>query len=603
MAKIASPQLMVFPVPGEEVFRSQGIHLNHMGFETAANPRTGNVMIIAAPASEALAKKAAVAYLQMPRPRALVFAGTERVKHLPQPDFRIKMEESDFRQLRKDLRKFFSQPFDPDAGPFGPDFIKKMQEENKQHDQGHEHHHMHGHGNHQHGQQQKQSEHEGPEKGKDEHTHHEHSGHKHHEHGHQMKEHKHNEDKNKHEKHQHGAKEEKGKKHSHHQEHEKHERHKEHQGHEHEGKHQHEGHGQMKHGEHQHGQHEGHGGHGGHGGGMGFMSMVMMTKDMPAAMDGLKMEHNQAWFGPFFPGLTGGLAFKMMLDGDTVMKVEADKDLFMQDESDVTGMNAAKLPFWLASQNPLTPETYRIMGIRFLMKMNENVKALPFGHILTLERERICSHLNWLATMGKLTGNQWICNTALAALYDFQKKKSKSNIIKLTEKILKFSYLKKKLSVGMIPENLLHHASGPVARASGIRKDKRSDDENYRRIGFQVTTINENNAWGRLQMRLMEIEQSLDLINRIEKDNLLKYEKDEHSEAEGSASIELETPRGKAGITGSVENGKVKQLQLQTVSGVNMILANEIVNHMELSEALITIMSLDINPCELIAHS
>ena len=69
------------------------------------------------------------------------------------------------------------------------------------------------------------------------------------------------------------------------------------------------------------GEHSGHGGHGDpevEGIEAHFMSMVDMTRDMPESPDGLKMERITVPFGPFFPGLPGGLRLDLTLDGDAV---------------------------------------------------------------------------------------------------------------------------------------------------------------------------------------------------------------------------------------------------------------------------------------------
>ena len=561
MSHIASAQINVFPVPGEEVFRSKGIHLPHLGYEIASNPRQANVMMLAGPVNEPLAKKAAVAFVQMPRPRVLVFVNSGQVPHLPAPDFQIEMKENDFVQLKSKIKDFLKNPYLPEANALEIPFIKDMLEEQENQQQGHEHHH-HGHeGGHQHGEE--------------EHEQHGEHGHHQQEHSHQKKEHTGHEEEHRHE--EHGAEEgeHQHEQHEHQESHEEHESHEGHGGHEHE-----------------------HGGHGGHGGG-GFMSMVMMTQDMPRSMDGLPMEHNQAWFGPFFPGLTGGLAFQMMLDGDTVMQVQTDKELWQRNWNDFCGTPAKDLPEKLAAMNPLAPHTYRILAETALSKIEGDEKPLSFTQILDLEKERIGSHLNWLATLGKLAGNQWLYSAAVNLLVDFQRKNNRQHIRQFLQKVQSFKYLKKKLMVGTIPDALLHHTSGPVARAANLHKDQRTEEENYRKIDFEILTLEENNAWGRMKLRLLEIGQSLDMIQRIENEKLASTNGHSPTITGGAASFALESPQGVTGISLEIKNGKVEQLQLQPVANINISIATEAVSHMELSDALLTIYSLDINPYEI----
>jgi len=170
-------------------------------------------------------------------------------------------------------------------------------------------------------------------------------------------------------------------------------------------------------------------------------------------------------------------------------------------------------------------------------------------------------------------------------------------------KIQHFKYLKKKLCIGSIPSSLLHHTSGPVARAAGITKDLRAEEENYQKLDFAMITLNENNAWGRLKMRLLEIEQSIELIRRIEKENKTISNPGSAAVPDGVAALALETTGGVTEISIEVKQGKVEQLQLQPVANINLSIATKAVSHMELSDALHTIHSLDINPYEIIIKS
>lgn len=602
MSRLTTSQINVFPVPGEEIFRSKGIHLQHLGYEVAANSRQANLMMVAGPINEYLAKKAAIAFVQMPRPRCLVFVESSQVNHLPPPDFKIQGQENDFIQLKDQLKNFFANPFSEEADALEVPFIKEMLEEQENQQQGHQHHH-HGHGDHQHGEENDEQEHEHhPKQAQEKENHHHHGDEEQHEQHQQHEEHESKKDDHSHHDHEHQQSNDE-KKHQH----EKHSQ-GEHQGHtmkhdQQEGnEHQEHENQEHSHEDHEGHEHDGHGGHGGHGGG-GFMSMVMMTKDMPPAMDGLRMEHNQAWFGPLFPGLTGGLAFQMMLDGDTVMKITPDKNIGQHQLSALCGTSAKDLPEKLAALNPLAPANYRILAEAALQKLFGNTNPLTFSQVAALEKERIGSHLNWLATLGTLAGNQWIYNSAVQVLADYQRDRNHENIIKLSMKIQHFKYLKKKLCIGSIPSSLLHHTSGPVARAAGITKDLRAEEENYQKLDFAMITLNENNAWGRLKMRLLEIEQSIELIRRIEKENKTISNPGSAAVPDGVAALALETTGGVTEISIEVKQGKVEQLQLQPVANINLSIATKAVSHMELSDALHTIHSLDINPYEIIIKS
>ncbi len=526
--KIAAPVLVVFPVPGEEFFRSNGIYLNEY-FEIAANPREANVLLAAGPVNKKLAQKIAVVYLQMPRPRAFVTTGIEKPDALPEPDFSIKLNNEEIEKLKASLVKLFQNPFRENAEAFQPEFIKKMMKDEKN-EGGHQHQ------NHQH----------------------------HHEKSEQKKENQH---------------------HNHH-EHEHSEGNDDNENHEH---HEHDNHQEQNHDNHDH---ESHG-----GGGMGFMSMVKMTKDMPHATDGLPMERNQAWFGPFFPGLTGGLAFRFMLDGDTVIKINANRELFSRHIHHIKSGPAGNLPQQISELNPLAPNTYRILGEELLKKSNGKENGPSLRKIILLEQERIISHLNWLSTLGVLLGNHWIEKEAAWQMQLFQEYKSCPRLPDFTQKILRFNYLKKRLqNIGKIPETLLHHVTGPVAKAAGKNEDIRRFQKIYKDAGFNVISLNENNAWGRLKIRLLEIYQSLELIHNLA--NQISYENrfGKIMPVQHSVSAELEGPAGKITADIEIQNGKPVKLGIKDPSAVLLAIAEEIVQEMELSDALLTIASLNINP-------
>ena len=351
----------------------------------------------------------------------------------------------------------------------------------------------------------------------------------------------------------------------------------------------HEHHNHEHHGEHNHGSHG--------GGGMGFMSMVKMTKDMPRATDDLPMERNKVGYGPFFPGLPGGLAFKFIMDGDTVVKTDAVRKMFSAKIHQSSDLKPEYLPEQLSQLNPLAPNTYRILGEELLKKSSGKDSVPDLRQVIGLEQERIISHLNWLSTFGALLGNRWIEKEAARHMQLFQKYKSSTVLKSFTRKILHFHYLKKKLQhVGKIPEALLHHVSGPVAKAAGINEDERSKLKIYENAGFNVISADENNAWGRLKIRLLEIEQSLGLLQNL--GNKISYgnKLGKTITVQNSASAALEGPAGKTSAIFEENNGNPVRLEIKDPSSVLLTIAEEIAEEMELSEMLLTIVSLDINP-------
>jgi len=356
-------------------------------------------------------------------------------------------------------------------------------------------------------------------------------------------------------------------------------------------------------GEHNHNHEHDHGGDDEDGsqdhGDMDFMSMVAMTKDLPRPKDGLPMNRSEVYFGPFHPGLPGGLSVFMELDGDTVIKASVEAGLTARSIKEVLPVDAKKLPDLLAELNPLTPQSYRLLAQKALADALHNDDSMPSNVLGILENERIASHLNWLATFAKTVGNEWMHRKATRwhVLY-------RSGEV-LPEKLHAFMcqirsmpYLQTKLSVGgIIPDTLLHHLTGPAAKAAGKMDDARSDDEYYRSLGWHPVTTQANSAWGRLLVRFDEIEQSLELIQKAT-DQQTEREEINFS-GSGKGAVKLESPRGTLKLSISVENGAIEKLQIESPSKPLAALVPTLTDEAELSDALVQIASLDISPWEI----
>ncbi len=508
-ARAMASDLSIFPVPGADVLRACGMHFMQKGMSIVATPREANVLLVAAPVTEKLAEKAAIAYAQMPRPRVLVFAGLDELPHLPKPDVKVAIEAEN---LQEEIKKWLTQyAWSEEAIPFAPEKLKKALED-QQEGQGH--------------------------------MHHDHGG------GH------------------------------------------DHQPHEEQGS-------EEKHQEHQH-EH----GSGGHDMGGGFMSMVAMTKDMPRSMDGLAMEMNPAHFGPFFPGLPGGLSISVMLDGDTVMQAEIEKGLLCRHLSHDFPAVPKEFIEHISKINPLAPVAFRLLAEKavrnILQTANSHYKNV--SDLVLLEKERVLCHLNWLAVFSHTIGNLWMQQKAVSLHRQYQHGQANGKaIVKFAEQISKMPHLKKRLMpVGAIPENLLHHVSGPVARAAGLQKDARMQDKTYQELAFSPVQEQQNNAWGRLLVRLAEIRQSLQLIEKSKK----MVDTKEKSPAitdkvSGKGMAQIETSAGMASLMIHLDEGTVKHFHLQTPAVSHAALIPQVAAMQELGDALIGIASLDIAPWEI----
>ena len=337
------------------------------------------------------------------------------------------------------------------------------------------------------------------------------------------------------------------------------------------------------------------------GGGMGFMSMVSMTKDLPRSADGLPMEATEAAFGPFFPGLPGGLDLRLHLDGDTVTKAVITSGLLGRDFAGRLPVPAAGFADWLADLDPLTPVTYRALARRALAQASG--QPLPESELLAqmrqLEQERIASHLNWLIGFSLTIGHAWLYLAAERFYQRWQRGAVRpTGVAAFSQKVRRLPLLRGSLEgIGAMPVVLQHHARGPVARAAGQVHDARLADPLYQRLGFAPVVLAEDNAWGRLLVRLAEIAQSQALLDQIGP-LPTPPPATEAGPATGQGHATLETPRGTATLEVEVKDGQVTAFTLHGPSTRHVALANELVREMELGDALKTIASLDISPWE-----
>lgn len=530
--------IRIFPVPGADVLRLYQARAE-MNALLAANPREANVLLVVGELTDALAQKSAVAYQQIPRPRVLVVAGSPP-PYLPEPDVQVSLEADFLDAALPQVRQLFKKhAWSEHAELWEPEFLNDLVEDSDN-GGGHNHHH-HDHGN-----------------GDD------------------------NEGEHNHEEHEHGQ-EEDGK-------------HESHDGHG-DNDHQNEDHGSENGHNHDHEHDEEDDENGGHDhGDMDFMSMVAMTKDLPRPKDGLPMNRSEVHFGPFHPGLPGGLSVFMELDGDTVIKASVEGGLAAQSFEELLPLDAEALPDVLARLNRLTPQTNRLLAKKALTNAFGNDDSILSDEFDALESERIGSHLNWLATFGKTVGNEWMHQQATRwhALHR-SKEVSPEKLLSFLEQVRSMPYLQTKLSIGgVIPDNLLHHLSGPVAKAAGKMEDARLDEEQYQTMGWAPATSKENNPWGRLLVRLEEIGQSLELIENVKEQKSAETKIDFSGSGDGTAK--LESPRGTVSLQISVDNGSVTKLHMETPSSALAALVPTITQEAELSDALVQISSLDIAP-------
>ena len=419
LANAISRELVIFPIPGADLLRMYLSEPLNREVRLAENPKEANVLLIIGDLSLEMAERASTIYAQMPRPRVLVMAGPNHLSPLPHPEIHVSLEidflEHVLPAARECLRSF---SWMEEVEPYRPEKLVK-ENETAGGDHGHMHHN-HGH----------------------DHSTHDHSDHGKHEHGHENHDHSAH-DHSSHGKHEHG-----------------------HEGHD------HSAHDHSSHGKHEHG-------HEGHDHGSGFMSMKAMTKGLPLSADGLPMEWSNVQFGPFHPGLPGGLRLSMKLDGDTVAKAVAEQSIRSYDLPATVKNDPASLPEYLEATHPDAPVSYRLLAQKALENYAGKTAdtKLNISEAILLEKERVISHLNWLAVFGTSVGSEWMYNQAIKHYYRFKKDQGNASLISgFISRIKKVPYLKLKLT---IPDHRHLEKKDHILSSNKFDQDYRTHNHNH----------------------------------------------------------------------------------------------------------------------------
>jgi len=338
---------------------------------------------------------------------------------------------------------------------------------------------------------------------------------------------------------------------------------------------------------------------------MAFMSMIEVTRDLPRSSDGLPMEWIDAPFGPFFPGLPGGLLLMLTLDGDTVAGARARALTENGDLLHSSPMDAPRFVERLSSMDPLAPVAYGLLACQALENAaGVNVPAdMACARAAALERERISSHLGWLALFGQQTGFGWLMQRAASLQLAFLHADSeqivalKPAIHALIKRLQRTPLLKSRTAgIGRLTADSALY--GPVARATGVGDDTRKVDGIFTMLGFTVATRKEGDVLARLQVRLDEMIHSLSLIEAVGAMAVPAPSPVDDISANGMAMAVVETPRGAARLQVTLEKGRVTAAQLETPSTSHLALVEALTAQQALGDALTAVVSLDLSPWE-----
>ncbi|WP_292273147.1 heavy metal-binding domain-containing protein [Marinobacter sp.] len=575
VAKAMARELTGFLVPGLDIAHAQGLDVEAAGLRLVASPRHASVLMVAGDISPALRNAAAIIYAQMARPRALLVLGAGDLSPLPSADVTSELSQPGLIDGIAQLRIAFAEgAFRPEVTDFDApmlhvrvEYTCPMHPEVVQDEPG-----------------------SCPKCGMtlepreasandvDSHPHETHDHH-HESHDHQHEVHNHD----------HGS-------HSHHHEAHDHDDHESHS-HQHEAEdHQAMDHSGMNHGDMDHGSMD----HGDHA----FMSMIDVTKDLPRSSDGLPMDWIDVPFGPFFPGLPSGLLLTLTLDGDTVAGSSArtlTENVALPHHSALEPLSFVAR---LSNMEPLAPLAYRFLANQAM----ENAAGIEIttvtarGRVGALERERITSHLGWLALFGQQMGFGWLLRRAAALQLKFRHANEqaimalKPDIESLIKRLRRTPLLKSRnAGIGrLVQDNALR---GPVARAVGIDNDARSTDPVYTALGFKAISRDSGDSLARLQVRLDELRQSLALIDAAGTIEL--FEPANIGLATGAGEAFVETPRGAAHLRLTLEKGLVVTAQLETPSTHHLTRTDSLTKQQSLGDALLAVGSLDLSPWEI----
>ncbi len=340
-------------------------------------------------------------------------------------------------------------------------------------------------------------------------------------------------------------------------------------------------------------------------GDMDFMSMVEVTKDLPRSPDGLPMDWIEVPFGPFFPGLPGGLLLILTLDGDGIAKTRAQSLVGGSGALPADGRGAADFVDHLGATDPLAPIGYRLLACRALEAAagQAPVEEILRGRIAAVERERIASHLGWLTLFAQQIGFDWLLRRAarlqLAGMHAdlAQIARLRLPLQALANRLERTPLLKPRLSgIGRLMQG--EALRGPVARATGMRIDARATDEIYTRLAFEVTSREGGDALARLHVRLDETRHSLALIEAA--GVIVLPAPVDIGEASGAGEAVVETPRGMARLRLTLDNGRVTDARLDTPSTHHLDLVAPLLERQELGDGLTTVASLDLSPWEVV---
>lgn len=281
-------------------------------------------------------------------------------------------------------------------------------------------------------------------------------------------------------------------------------------------------------------------------GGTGMTGGTPFGRPMAQAADdrdGLRLDVLPLRIGPFFPAFPAGLTLDISMAGDLVTAASVDPTPY---------------PAGFIVRGSLRP---------FLRAVSEPVP------IAEIELARAVEHLRWAANSLRVAGLPAIGARVLRAVASVTISEARA----LRDVAAALRRLWSPLASGApgsTPVDALRgQGLGPVARAAGLGEDARSEDPAYLALGFEPMVTTGGDVLARWRQRLVETEQSVDLVARAGADALT------------TPTGEVESPRGRIRL-GDAPFDRLRHLVPEMLAGS------------EWGDAVSAIISLDLDPEE-----
>lgn len=310
-------------------------------------------------------------------------------------------------------------------------------------------------------------------------------------------------------------------------------------------------------------------------------------------------------YGPSAGGLLESVRFLLMTPGEIIENVSVRTDYKLR-TIELSGKKIEDALLLVERINGFHSASH---SIAFLLAVEDALGITPdykiqASRIIQIELERIRSHLHVLSRMtepaafgvplnylnylkekvsrliGKHTGHRFFfgVNGLNYVAADFGGLYDSLVPIVVELKYLRESLLSSKIFIDRLQGNGKikdETFTGPVARASGYTFDARVDSQSlpYSDIGFHVITTSDGDAYGRFMQRIDEVEQSLELIEKIElsskADLKFKVDRQDMEGKTGTGIARIESPSGDLTYLVEVDDNTIKKVNILTPSEIN----------------------------------